>query len=208
MQNSPILFFSILILVQQSHTFPTTTTTEEESEPPTAEATTIPDSKGFSAEFTTAVGVTVATVIVVTTLVCTFAHCWRPIVENIRKSKRSSHRRHHDEEEAWFCGDRGGFGLPMPELEYRVCKRTPSPEAEMREVVEVQGQTETETQKEKKKKKRKSSSSTRMGSRIKKAPASTLPSWQDGDNVGRAVGEGVIIPLDQHLEPARGYISV
>ncbi|KAI0397213.1 hypothetical protein F5Y17DRAFT_455367 [Xylariaceae sp. FL0594] len=72
-----------------------------------------------TANFSVAIGVTVATVILGTTLICAFAHCWRQILDGYwyrrggrRREKRSYLKKH---EEAWFCGsDRSGGGLPMP----------------------------------------------------------------------------------------------
>jgi len=84
---------------------------------------------GITTDFTTAIGVTVGTVVVGTTLVCALAHCWRQILDGdwcrCGRRRRSEKRRYLKKytEEAWFCGpDRGG-GLPMPLI-------APSPDPE------------------------------------------------------------------------------
>jgi hypothetical protein len=70
----------------------------------------------FPRNFATAVGVAVAAVIIGTTVICVFAHCWRQILDWGRDDEKGVvRRRMRKDEEEWFCGaDRG---LPMPQFE-------------------------------------------------------------------------------------------
>ncbi|KAI0443159.1 hypothetical protein F4803DRAFT_574878 [Xylaria telfairii] len=72
--------------------------------------------ENFPKDFAIAMGAAVVGVTIVATLVCVFAHCWRPILDcgwgGDRKITRKMRRK---DEEAWFCGaDRG---LPMPQFD-------------------------------------------------------------------------------------------
>ncbi|KAI0402149.1 hypothetical protein F4802DRAFT_386106 [Xylaria palmicola] len=89
----------------------------------------------FARDFATAVGVAVATVMIVTALICAFAHCWRQILDWGRGDEWTvGRRRRPKDEEAWFCGrDRG---LPMPRFSFlepeaqplAMSAQTPEPE--------------------------------------------------------------------------------
>ncbi|KAI1132244.1 hypothetical protein F5Y10DRAFT_261492 [Nemania abortiva] len=72
----------------------------------------------FPRDFATAVGVAVAAVMIGTTAICVFAHCWRQILDWGRGDDRGVgviRKRVRKDEEAWFCGaDRG---LPMPQFD-------------------------------------------------------------------------------------------
>ncbi|RWA07140.1 hypothetical protein EKO27_g7962 [Xylaria grammica] len=87
----------------------------------------------FPKEFATAMGVAVTIVIIGTTLICAFAHCWRQILDSCRGNETGATRKKlRNDEEAWFCGpDRG---LPMPQLSILEPEAEPlSPYGQVRE---------------------------------------------------------------------------
>ncbi|KAI0433294.1 hypothetical protein F5Y09DRAFT_299658 [Xylaria sp. FL1042] len=83
-----------------------------------AHETAIRKPMNFPREFATALGVAMTVVILGTTLICVFAHCWRPILDWSRRDETDvvkMRRRLRKDKEAWFCGaDRG---LPMPQYD-------------------------------------------------------------------------------------------
>ncbi|KAI1153135.1 hypothetical protein F4825DRAFT_475054 [Nemania diffusa] len=79
----------------------------------------------FPKDFATAAGVAVVAVVIGTTAICVFAHCWRQILDWGRGDgeKGVVRRRVRKDEEAWFCGaDRG---LPMPQFDILEPEREP-----------------------------------------------------------------------------------
>ncbi|KAI0112078.1 hypothetical protein GGR51DRAFT_568933 [Nemania sp. FL0031] len=73
----------------------------------------------FPRDFATAVGVAVAAVIIGTTAICVFAHCWRQILDwgwGHDRGVDAVKKRVRKDEEAWFCGVDRDRGLPMPQL--------------------------------------------------------------------------------------------
>ncbi|KAI1179677.1 hypothetical protein F4777DRAFT_533591 [Nemania sp. FL0916] len=166
----------------------------------------------FARDFATAVGFAVAAVIIGTTAICVFAHCWRPILDWARgeenrattstsTKRKRPRRRLRKDEEAWFCGvDRG---LPMPQFDVlesetetellpSLYMRVPDPQqysghgqGRTHGYGQDYGTAPTATA---------SVVYTRnatAGSRAKSSPpgnnnsAATLPSWQDPDEVER-----------------------
>ncbi|KAF2969883.1 hypothetical protein GQX73_g3682 [Xylaria multiplex] len=87
----------------------------------------------FPREFATAMGVAVTVVIIGTTLICVFAHCWRQILDWSRGDEGVTRKKLHKDKEAWFCGtDRG---LPMPQFDILEPETEPlSPYAQVREL--------------------------------------------------------------------------
>ncbi|KAI3327593.1 hypothetical protein HD806DRAFT_327924 [Xylariaceae sp. AK1471] len=149
----------------------------------------------LSKEFATTLGVVAAAVIVGTTLICVFAHCWRQILSGKRGGRGVNKKRMRKDEEAWFY--RVDPGLPLPQvgsprlepkpMSTRVLKK---PEAHIKkepssrqvacshDTVVPAGHARTRT---------KSSlfSSRPKKKTLRKNMASTLPSWHDSDEVGR-----------------------
>ncbi|KAI8630872.1 hypothetical protein F5Y19DRAFT_473992 [Xylariaceae sp. FL1651] len=73
----------------------------------------------FSRDFVTAIAVASTAVLVLTTVICVFAHCWRQILRCSPRGRDGDgavvKNRARDHEEDWFCGqDRG---LPLPQVE-------------------------------------------------------------------------------------------
>jgi hypothetical protein len=58
--------------------------------------------------------VAAAAVVVGTTLICVFAHCWRQILDGKRRGGRGVKSKMCKDEEAWFY--RAEFGLPLPQI--------------------------------------------------------------------------------------------
>ncbi|KAI1262385.1 hypothetical protein F5Y18DRAFT_158091 [Xylariaceae sp. FL1019] len=90
-----------------------------ESAVTTAEGDTLSESPGsFSKHFVTALAAGIVIVVVVVTLLCVAAQCWRPLMDCYRRrtgSTTSSEKQPSDPGEEWLGGtDRG---LPVPQTE-------------------------------------------------------------------------------------------
>ncbi|KAI2641933.1 hypothetical protein GGS21DRAFT_281751 [Xylaria nigripes] len=117
-----LLALSQSLLLAPSHALPTPSEVRHKHHHPEDD----PGRKAanFSRDFATALAVAIVAVIIGTTLICVFAHCWQQILDwacDLRSSRSSSsvtrerRWRRRKDEEAWFCGpDRG---LPMPHFE-------------------------------------------------------------------------------------------
>ncbi|KAI1428499.1 hypothetical protein F5Y12DRAFT_711135 [Xylaria sp. FL1777] len=106
------LFMSIFIYPSYAYAIPAHVTTSTRDTPAR-------QAVNFTRDFATAMGVAVSAVIIGTTVICVFAHCWRQILDRGRRHKTSVSRkkRLRKDEEAWFCG--ADHGLPMPQFDIR-----------------------------------------------------------------------------------------
>ncbi|CAJ2511550.1 Uu.00g071750.m01.CDS01 [Anthostomella pinea] len=68
----------------------------------------------FPTAFATSMAVAIAVVLVLTTLICVFAHCWRRILDHRCFFGSGGKLRDHEE---WFASvDRPHFKVPAPQL--------------------------------------------------------------------------------------------
>ncbi|KAI1185087.1 hypothetical protein F5B17DRAFT_48241 [Nemania serpens] len=131
----------------------------------------------FSKDFATVIGVVVAAVIVGTTAICVFAHCWRQILDCCGRGnggKRGVVRKKklRKDEEAWFCeADRG---LPMPQSD--VLEPETEPLSLSVRVVEPEAP-----------RRGRDTAATPAACARYVVPGSraTLPSWLDAEEIGR-----------------------
>ncbi|KAI0156385.1 hypothetical protein GGR57DRAFT_80220 [Xylariaceae sp. FL1272] len=86
---------------------------------PTAEGAALPESPSdFSKHFVAALAAGIVIVIVVVTLLCIAAQCWRPLMDRYRRrrgSATSPQKQSSDPGEEWIGGT--GRGLPLPQTE-------------------------------------------------------------------------------------------
>ncbi|KAI1117437.1 hypothetical protein F5Y14DRAFT_402629 [Nemania sp. NC0429] len=146
-----------------------------------------PPRKGadFPKDLATAVGVVVAAVVIGTTVICVFAHCWRQILDcwgrkDEGKGGTVGRKKLRKEEEAWF--HRTNRGLPMPQ--FNVLEPETEPLSLSMQALEPEGPCGG----------RDTAVAPAAGARyVVPGQRATLPSWLDAEGIGRPASVAYVL---------------